>query len=377
VLPVRAAIVLLLASWLTACSLSGSDDESRSAGRSASPRSGPAAAPPTGELRVEAVDEIAAPHVVGNRVYGLPGTRGPRRLAGVLNAPFTVNLAPAAVPRPEDGGAIVYHAFRSGRPVLRLYDGERRRDSVLADGAFSIAWRRDGTLAYFKGLRAKVAEVNRYRGHVVVRTQRGDRPARWTARPGRYAVAGWARDDLIVYRRTRLSADVLAFDGPGRPRVLARNSFLVSISPDGRQAFTSRPGPSGATVEVIDVASGTRLAREDDQPTSFVAAGSWSGQRVVGATNLGLAVYRVQLGRIALEQTLEVDLNAFPTGLQEPRLEESGHRIVAVAELAAKPRQAVAEAALVDCDRMTLECRQGPPAPALQPPRVLYNPSRP
>jgi hypothetical protein len=37
----------------------------------------------------------------------------------------------------------------------------------------------------------------------------------------------------------------------------------------------------------------------------------------------------------------------------------------------------VADAALVDCDRTTLHCRQGSSTPGLQPPRPVYNPSRP
>jgi hypothetical protein len=197
-------------------------------------------------------------------------------------------------------------------------------------------------------------------------------------------VAAWAGERLIAYRLTDVSADVLALDGPHRSRVLARNSFLVALSPDGRLAFTSQPGSAGATVRVVDVATGSptgrlslRAGANSSEPTTFVAGGSWVGDHVVGATNLGLLVFKVESRRITLEQTINVDLTLFPTSLQEPRFDPSGRRIVAWAELAAKPRQAVAETALLECDRMTLRCRQGPPAPGLQAPRVLYNPSRP
>jgi hypothetical protein len=375
----------LVALLAAGCALSGSDSRPSSRADSDSPEA-PAASAPSGDIHVERVDRIAAAHVVGNKVLGLPGARGPRRLAGALNSPFTANLAPAAVPLARDGRAFAYHSFRAGRSVIRRYDAKRRRDSVIAEGAFSLASRRDdGTRAYVKGLKPKVADPASYRGHVVVR-DRHRRGVRWTSRPGRYVVAAWAGERLIAYRLTDLSADVLAFDGPGRVRPLARNSFLVALSPDGRLAFTSEPDSAGATVRVIDVATGSATGRlslrgsgatDPVEPTTFVAGGSWVGDHVVGATNLGLLVFKVESRRITLEQTINVDLTLFPTGLQEPRFDPSGRRILARAELLAKPRQALAEAALLDCDRMTLRCRQGPPAAGLQAPRVLYNPSRP
>jgi hypothetical protein len=348
-----------------------------------SARETPPSAPPSGELRVDGAREIDAPHVVGNRASGLPGS--PHRLAGAVNSPFAGTMAPAAVSRLDAPRTFAYHAFLAGRPVLRRYDAQRRRDSVIARGAFSLAWRRDGAFAYFKGLRPKVGDPSRYLGHLVVREGR-DRAVRWTSRPARYVAAAWAGDHLLAYRLSRVSADVMVFDGPRTARVLARDAFLVAISPDGLHAVTSRPGAGGATVALRDVATGiahTDLtlrggdAAKPDGPVTFVSTGSWSGERVVGATNLGLVVFRVERRRIALEQTLDVDLTRYPTGLQEPVLDSSGNEIVAWAELAAKPRQAVAEAALVQCDRLTLHCRQGRPAPGLQPPRPIHNPSRP
>jgi hypothetical protein len=378
VLRLYVAILLVLPLLGMGCSAFGSDSRPPSRARSASP----ARIPPSGTLQVRPATEIVAPHVVGNHAYGLSRTRGRRRLAGTLNAPFVNALAPAVVVRADEPGVLTYHAFVAGRPVLRQYDAERRRDAVIATGAYSAAWRRDGALAYFKGLRPKVRDPSTHRGHLVVR--HGGDSERWTPRPGRYVAAAWAGDRLIAYRLSRLSADVLAFDGPRRFRVLATNAFLVAISPDGRRAFTSRPDVSGASVRVVDVATGgltgalsLRGASDARQPTTFVAAGSWFGERVVGATNLGLLVFRIEPGRITLEQTLDVDPTVFPTSLQEPHADPSGRRIIAWAELAAKPRQAVPEAALVECDLMTLQCRQGPSASGLQRPRPVYNPSRP
>ena len=340
---------------------------------------------PSGRIQVRATDELAVAHVVGNRIRGVPGIGRRQRLAAPVNAALTGTLAPAAVPPPGGGRSVAYHAFDDGRPVLRRYDAAGDRDVVIARGAFSVAWRRDRALAYFKALSPKVNDPRRYRGHIVVRS--GGRETRWTERPARYVVAGWAGDRLLAYRLTRLSGDVIVLDGPGRQRMLMRNAFLVAISPDGRRAFTSRPDASGAGVRVVDLATGAPSAelslRRDEasdgrQPTTFVSAGSWFGDRVVGATNLGLLVFRVSSSTIALEQELDIDPTVFPTSLQEPHaVDADGRRIVAWAELVAKPRQAVPDAALVECDRLTLRCRQGPSSPGLQPPRPVYNPSRP
>jgi hypothetical protein len=378
-------MTVLLAATLSGCDVSGG--ESRSGTDRGSPGSGAAAAR-SGPLAVREARGLRAAYVSGARVHGLAGARSPRRLATAVNAAFTGTLVPPAVPKPGNDGVLAYHALRRGRPVLRVHDAVRDRDTAIAEGAYSLAWRRDGTLAYFKALRSRVPNPERFRGHLVVRKMGRGSSRRWTSTPDRYVAAAWAAGRLLAYRLSGTSANVLVLDRPRRVRVLARDAFLIAVSPDGRRALVGgTQTTAGTTVRVVDVGTGATATafsiRGRHVPGSraritFVGSGgSWSRDYVVGPTNLGLVVFKVTSGRIALEQILTVDLTTFQTGIQEPRLDSSGRRIVAWGELTPSPRQPLPNAVLLACDRIARQCRHGRPHPGLQPPRPIYNPSRP
>ena len=377
--------MLLAASLVSSCDIS--DGDSPSGVESGSPGSGAPSAR-SGRLAVREASDLRAAYVTGARVHGLPGGRSPRRLGSPVNAPFTGTLVPPAVPKPGDPEVLVYHAFRRGRPVLRVHDAVRDRDTVIAEGAFSIALRRDGTLGYLKALRPRVRDPQRVRGQLVVQQLGTGRSRRWTSTPGRYVAAAWAAGRLLAYRLSGTTADVLVLDGPRRIRVLARDAFLIAVSPDGRRALVGgSQTTAGTTVHVVDIGTGAtidslsfrgrKVAGSPERITFVGSGGSWSRDRVVGPTNLGLVVFKVAAGGIALEQVLTVDLTTYQTGIQEPRLDVSGRRIIAWAEITPAPRQPIANAAVLTCDRIARKCRQGRPHPGLQPPRPLYNPSRP
>ena len=277
------------------------------------------------------------------------------------------------------GDAVAYNSWRGTRPTLRIHELPGRRDSILDEGAHSAAWTSDGALAYFKALRPDVRSPRRYLGHVVVRrTQRT--PARpWTPRPGRYVVGAWARGRVLVYRLGTSFPDLLVLDRPRRQRLLARGSALVAVSGDGRRAFVSRYGASPPLVRIIDLRSGAELARlrVDTGDVGYVVeSGSWAGNRVFAPTTKGIAVFQVSDGTIALEQVLRAG-RTFPLGLSEPRAAADGRMVVAWGQLEGRPRQAVPQAGLVECDRVTLRCVRAAVASAADPPRPVYNPSRP
>ena len=382
-----AALLVLASLVLAGCSHSESEPTKRA--------DGGAAEAPTATASREPVDTAVLTVVDGRlrrtvwttegKLYGL-GRRA-AKLRGVVQAPFVGTLSPAAVPNPASERLIAYNSFFRKRPVLRLHDIRSRRDSVLDEGSYTIAWSRRGGLAYFKGLTPRVRDPARYRGHVLVRASATSKPVRWTAEPGRYAVSAWAGDRLVVHELTQAWPNIVVFDGPNARRVLAEGAGLVALSPDGTRAFiTKRPDPS-PIVSVVDVETGDELAtfafadQVDPiraEPINYVSdSGAWGGDTVIAAVTKGLAVFRVTDDEITLVELLGVDPEAFPLGLTEPKSDETGRYVVASAEITPKPRAAFSRVALMECDRVERHCVLGRGAPSYLPPRLVYNPSRP
>jgi hypothetical protein len=138
-------------------------------------------------------------------------------------------------------------------------------------------------------------------------------------------------------------------------------------------------------VQVVDIGERGRTARfsfgerapaEARGTKWIVESGSWVGDLVVAKASQGLIVFRVGPGGIEIDQVLRLGA-AFPLGLFEPRLDPSGRRILAWAQLEELPRQPLPDTALVRCDRLTLLCVRGEPVSAGLGLRLVYNPSRP
>jgi hypothetical protein len=336
----------------------------------------------------EAESPVNAVYAAGDRVFGLPGQREEETLEASINTLLIGALSPAVVRDPNGTGMLAYNSWGGQGPVLRIRDLALDEESILDEGASSLAWRQDGMLAYFKGLQRRLdpRRVKRYLGHVVVRSSPDAKPERWTQEPGRYVIAAWAGERLLAYRVTKAWPDLLVLDGPGVVRRLARAGALVALSPDGERAFVSTYGAEPPVVRVLDVASGEEAARltfdeaggELARLVTFLTeAGSWSGDIVVAKASPGLAVFEVRGERIVLKQILRFDASTFPLGVFEPVLDASGGRIVAWGQLERRPEQAVADAVVLECDRFTLRCRQGPPVSSGAGPRLVYDPSRP
>ncbi|MDQ3991935.1 MAG: hypothetical protein M3245_06485, partial [Actinomycetota bacterium] len=341
--------------------------------------------PARGTLRVSGGD-VAVPYASSNRLVGL-ATAPTGELAGEVNTSAFGVLAPGVVLN-EEGDAIVYSSFDGDGPVLRLRRLQGGEDSVVDENAFSAAWSHDGALAYFRAVERTPEDPAKRAGHVVVRDLEADTTQRWTARRGRFVVVAWAGDRLLAYRRgAETWPDLVVFDGRGRMRVLAEESGLVAVSPDGRMALVTVEPDRSPTVHLLRVEDGARLAaltfpeapdRPNVGPVTFVAPlGSWVGDVAVAAVTEGIATFRVGPRSVDLEQLLHLDPESFPVGATEPQLDASGRRVSAVVELAVRPQAALPETAVISCDRVSLRCRSTAPLSYAPPPRLVYDPSRP
>jgi WD40 repeat protein len=199
-----------------------------------------------------------------------------------------------------------------GVPSIRMVDLEKGTDTLVAEGAFSVAWRSDGVMAWFEGENASYRANESYLGRIVVAAPDGE-TAIWTKVPGRYLVLGWAGDSLIAYLQLEGGGqDLLAFSGPNEAHVLAPESELIAISPDGEEVFAS--SISSPTVSLIEVASRETLATLDltiaadpstGAPVDRLAyAGSWVGSTVAAESASGITIFDVSQDGISVRRVL-------------------------------------------------------------------------
>jgi hypothetical protein len=360
------------------------------------------AASACGSARTERGARPPAPpavFTVGHTLLGLPGHESVSLSAAPVT-PLAGWLTPVAVPSP-DGRYVAYNAWRElreddpalswqdqgispgdplARPSIRLHDLESGADRKFVDGGFSLAWRNDGAIAYFKGAEREYRAGVRYVGDVFVRDSAQGPARRWTQKTDRYVVAGWAGRTLLVYRvGAGESLDVLALDGPGERRILAPDAGLVAISPDGSSALVEHGPESGSPrVDLLAVGNGDRLASLDlttiDPSVGVVGySGDWQGDLVAAASASGLALLRITGDRIDLARTLRA---ASGQGIAEPRFVGAG-RVTGWTSTSSG-------GAFVDCDRASGRCARAVPMPEARGAdgfpawrRPVYNPSRP
>jgi hypothetical protein len=338
-------------------------------------------------------------YTVGRSLFGLG--RGRVELAAPPVASLAGWLTPVAVPS-ADRRYVAYNAWTElreedpalswedqgieqgdplARPSLRLYDSTAGGDELFEDGAFSLAWRQDGAVAYFKGAERDYRAGIPYVGRILVRSSVDALPETWTPKQARYIVAGWAGDTLIAYEELEGEAlDVLALDGPGRVRVLAHDSSLVAIRPDGTQVLLEHGPENGKpALRVLDVSDGSEAAALEltavDPSVGLISySGDWDGDLAVAASASGLAFFRIQDGAISLADTIR----AAGGLVAEPHFAGPGRtRVTAWAS------DDVLDSFL-DCDLPSRSCRRVVPVPEANGVRgfpawrrPVYNPSRP
>ncbi len=325
--------------------------------------------------------------VIGSVTYRLGATAG---------APLIGSLSPLAVPSP-DGSQYLYNSWASGadlvcsgdesvrgncknpspdavygRPTLRLFTSASSRDVVFQAGAMSAAWRADGAIAYFKadGVDAP-ADAARFVGHLYVRPSSASPPVRWTTTPGRYVTVAWAGNTLIAYRQLQGEQfDVLALDEPGSIRNLAPSATVVSASPDGTQLAINHDSNGTSTAGIVNVSNGVVISTLDlakvtdpasGAPLNWVTyGGSWDGDLVTAEASAGVAMFRVQSGKISFEGILVGKKSDYPMGIHEPQLfhEKSGKLdLIAWAPLDAPTKNGRASA-IVICDISNKTCKR-------------------
>lgn len=271
-------------------------------------------------------------YVAGRTLYR-PNKR-PQRLARPLfPSPLRPDDTALAVASP-DGRYVVYQTMRSKSPYpgetsfvqeLYVHDTITQREKVLARGAHSAAWNRDGRIAYVK------ADHERYRskygeddGQVVVQTLNGS-PSKWTRRSNSYQVLAWAGDELLVeipychpYSpgcREQPGAGVYALNRSGRLRPLNLAKW-IALSPDGRYAF----GVADRQVFNKELTWRVRISRVDtgkavttlnlarplgppDERSSF-SFGFWRGNSIILAHGTSLVFLIERDPRLALESVI-------------------------------------------------------------------------
>lgn len=331
-----------------------------------------------------AANPVPVDHLV-DRVLHLASRPEPVVLEQPPHPALQGTLAPLVVASP-DGRTFAYSTFTDlvdadpsqplsargigfgdavGTPSVRLRHLDTAREEVLAEGAYSPAWRGDGAIAYARGSDPQYRAGLPYTGHVVVR-QLGQEEETWSFTEGRYVVAGWAGGRLIVYQDSgNESFDIKVLDGPRAVRTLAPASSLLALSPDGERAAvaTSANGRS-SEVQVLDVATGEPLATLATDPlTSLVYGGSWVGSRLVarGGDAAGpiVDVFEVGAASLRLVHVLRVDPR-LPNGLAEPRLDPAGTDRITAWSYLPDSRTYV----LVRCELAAATCTSGPPVQA-------------
>jgi hypothetical protein len=326
--------------------------------------------------------------VVGSATYRLGATAG---------APLIGSLSPLAIPS-ADGRSYVYNSWTQGadeacsgdpsvrgnckepgpttvigRPTLRVFTPSTGRDVVVESGAVSAAWRADGAIAYFKaGTADAPGDSMRYLGQLYVRSALSASPQQWTSQAARYVAVAWAGNTLIAYREDEGERfDVLALSGPGAVRTLASDATVVAVGPDGTQLVVNHDSEGTSTVSVVNVAGGAATSSIDlskvTDPTTespllwTTYGGSWDGDTVAAETAQGVALFRVDAGKIGFDRLLLAKGSDYGMGIHEPQLFHDPHsgklELVAWAPVDA-PGSGGRAAAVLTCDVNAHACNR-------------------
>jgi hypothetical protein len=359
----------------------------------------------------QASETLPIPFITNESLRGLAteasGEQASLQLAAQAGGGLMGWNSPIAVPSP-DGRYVAYNAWTQlvaydpahsassqgikqgdpfATPSIRIVDTSTGEDLLLEEGAFSVAWSANGSIAYFKGFERDYPWMGPYQGQVMVRSSLEAKPVAWLTDPGEYIVHSWAGEHLLVYG----DSGVIALDAPGQPRVIAEQAGIVALSPDGsRILVTNQPG---FPIRLIEVSTGELLSELDvtaalktpsgGQVVVVNHAGSWEGDSVAAQATLdpagsAILMLKVDGDTMSVAQLLEFPPEAFPMGVSEPQIvDPSGSRVVAWAPIKGSGGEAKGVLyTYLDCNVAEQSCGQSPPFGDLLF-HPLYNPSRP
>jgi hypothetical protein len=353
-----------------------------------------------------------APYVAGATFYGAGAE--PQSLSRSLVAPLLGQDATLAVLSPDER-YLAYHSALMNPPndltvvpLLYVHDTVTGRDRLISRGAQTVAWDRDGRIAYFRATRDQYnGRHGAYVGHVVVGTL--TRPATaWTRIAGVYEVLAWARGRLLVgvagcyfpncRRDPPRGVYVLEESGRLRPLPLAT---LAALSPDGRYAFgrfdlSAGQDSASPFVRVLEIARGKPVATLDLTqamrrsglrgllPGALSAGGAWRGDEIVvtfRGRDSALVFLRMVGRRLTLDSVARIPSQPFRVRTRygvsfggSPFFAKGSNVIVPIRGETLRGRYLVS---IASCSRRTRRCVRG----TILPPRrwfaVADNPSRP
>jgi hypothetical protein len=316
-------------------------------------------------------------------------------------APLTGSLTPVAAAS-SDRSFVVYSSWRqlariqpdatgqgleTGQPVgvpsIRLFDLQRGKDTLLANGAASPAVSTSGAIAFLAGDSMTVRQNVDYVGRIVVADSPTSKPLVWTSMPARYLPYAWAGRFLLVHRGVQDSegADLYAYAAPDEGRLLAPDAYAIAVSPDGTKVLAAAGVRTLEVIRVADAAIEDTLSLDTASgpaPQALMYGGSWRGDRVVANSDHGLVVLNTR-GGLHVESVFATP--GFPHGIAEPVFTDDTS-VEGWADVG-KPRgtpggtgEPAYDNALVNCDLVTQSCVVDQANPARQWTRWVTNPSR-
>jgi hypothetical protein len=289
-----------------------------------------------------------------------------------------------------------------GRPSIRRFgvatsdtainptDPIAGRDRLVVDGAFSIAERADGAIAFFRGIDPDYRANQPYLGHITVRPnpEVAADEVQWTTDAGQYVVYGWAGDTLLAYRQDEGEIhDVVGLTGPGTETLFAAGADIIAINPTGEYVLLADQAASG--VYLFSVDTGVLVGQADLSdlqylsgpdvrlPTMAIYGGSWAGDRVAVETDVGIVVVDITNRTWSIDTIFPITPTPFSMGAHEPQLSPDGSTVDAWAPVPVEGGDASGVAYVqIRCDIPLNTCEFGPPQ-GFRAFSQAYNPSRP